>query len=183
MPSNANSEWEKERRQCCCLCASACLVCVVPVFVTCLLCTSARGKEGERERTGLQRQEQQQQQPRHDNGHFLAQFGLFPRRVPINEQLISSADRASCGLCATARGHHHHHHHHHCQCHHARTGTLSVWYMHAISHIAARQGKGQGHRMQQAGRQKHSQSVCPLLSFLAICSRVQPVDSVKCKAK
>lgn len=140
-------------------------------------------RERERERTGLQRQEQQQQQPRHDNGHFLAQFGLFPRRVPINEQLISSADRASCGLCATARGHHHHHHHCQCQCHHARTGTLSVWYMHAISHIAARQGKGQGHRMQQAGRQKHSQSVCPLLSLLAICSRVQPVDSVKCKAK
>lgn len=156
---------------------SACVCNVPPLYQ----CKRERGRE--RERTGLQRQEQQQQQPRHDNGHFLAQFGLFPRRVPINEQLISSADRASCGLCATARGHHHHHHHHHCQCHHARTGTLSAWYMHAISHIAARQGKGQGHRMQQAGRQKHSQSVCPLLSFLAICSRVQPVDSVKCKAK
>lgn len=42
--------------------------------------------------------ERVERKPRHDNGHFLAQFGLFPRRVPINEQLISKGT-ASCGLC------------------------------------------------------------------------------------
>lgn len=131
----------------------------MPAYTACLYHC---GQEGKSEREELQ------QQPRHDNDHFLAQFGLFPRRVPINEQLISWTDSVMRSHCY-CKGHHHRHH--------SRTATLSVarWaegllllVVYACNISWRQEARGQNGR--------HSQSALdgPPCPSWAICSRVQP---------